>query len=84
MSTTSVPTTNPVVSHGIPIALALRGPIDTGLPADRPDTPGLIDRFGRVATFGELAARIEAITADDVLAAAEALRSEACSSLVLC
>ncbi|MFT3943937.1 MAG: GTP 3',8-cyclase MoaA [Ancrocorticia sp.] len=53
MSTTSVPTscrTNPVVSLGIPIALAPRGPIDTGLPADRPDTPGLIDRFGRVAT----------------------------------
>lgn len=41
-------------------------------------------RFGRVATFSELATRIEAITADDVLAAAEALRSEACSSLVLC
>lgn len=49
MSTTSVPRTNPVVSHGIPIALAPRGPIDTGLPADRPDVPGLVDRFGRVA-----------------------------------
>ena len=53
MSTTSVPTscgTNPVVSHGIPLELASYMPVDTGLPADRPDNPGLIDRFGRVAT----------------------------------